>query len=306
MIYKHLKSRGVNQWVTFLIKQSENRGKESQIELLNKVLENDNRAFPEYIERCIAGESESAYETEQGLLPSILGPYKKPVINLTEGHMYLMPTKDILALYDAWRDIPYADATSPSLWGAITLSEIRKETIHPIWMYIDNKCDSEKAKEELEQVIRSGDKNKIDRGVRRVLRWMLAPGQMRGGAELYGNCCLAKAWWCGCLATQCSEISGIDREEIANSLRIMWLEVADYISGKLTVISEPKVLGGLSLWATDMLTEKKTVQIKRFDTRRAIHSLGKVSSWSAAGLMDSDKIKDKIDAVFENVTSKQQ
>ena len=305
MIYKHLKFEGVNQWVAPLLKK-ENQGKESQLEFLSKVLGNDNHAFPTYVEKRIAGESGSAYESEQGKLPSIVGPYKQRVIEVTEGHMYLMPSKDALALYDAWKEIPYEDASASSLWGAITLSEIRKGIIQPIWMHVDNKCDAQKAKEELDTVIRSGDNKKIDKSVRRVLRWMLAPGHMRGGAELYGNCCLAKAWWLGYLATKCAEISGIDREKIANSLHLMWLEAADYISGTLTVVSEPRVLSGLSLWASNTLTENEDANIRRTDTRKAIHSLGKFSSWSAAGLMDPEIIKDKISAVLENVTSKEQ
>ena len=277
MIYKHLKRQGINQWVSKLLGY-ENRGKKPQIELLKKVLGNDNLAFPAYVEKCIAGKSNSAYASEQGELPSIIDSDGNRVIEITEGHMYLMPANDALALYDAWEDIPCKSASTSTLWGAITLSEIRKKIIHPIWMHVDHKCDAQKAKEELDTVIRSSDNHKIDRSVRRVLRWMLAPGHMRGQVEIYSNHCLAKNWWLGHFATKVSRIiSSLNRGEICNHLCCMWPELGDYLEDHSWLAGlkhDPRFLSQLCLWADITQDGSRNESIRRrTDTRKAFHSL---------------------------------
>lgn len=301
-MYKHLNSSGINTWVTEL--KNDPGGKE-QRRLLEEVLANDKNKFPLYMEECISSASDSnpkkAYEADGKLPPFVLDG--KKIIPFMAGHMYLMPVEDMLALYNKWKDIPYEDAVLPSFWGAVTLSGIREGIIEPAWLAVgrgrmgQKEC-TDTIKGNLEFALKSEENEKIDRFFRRIIRWTMGPNIFRwNGAELYGNCSLAKAWWCGYLSTECAKIMEKDPLTVAEPLRSAWLELADYIAGRLSVISEPRIISSLALQVVEIEKQKT---LTRTETKKIILSLGKLSSCTALGLTDPWQTQKRISTVEIN------
>ena len=173
-----------------------------------------------------------------------------------------------------------------------------------------------RALSQIDQALHDPDVRKMDRMVRRVLRWMMGPGHMRGAPELYGNCSLAKAWWCGHLASLIADELGEDNTEddyskmlaATEALKNIWLEFADYIAGKLTVVGEQNVLGGITLWAVhylnnypaaenrDKIPEDLHSKIPRPTVRKVVTSLGELSSWCVLGVKSPSEILENINA----------
>lgn len=302
MAHRRLDRNRVGEWVTRLLKP---KGSDAQRELLRHALDDSPAEFADFVEAGIAGASGRGAYRGDGAVPSLLGPDGKCVVTLTPGHMYLMPHKDIVALHRHWRDIPVEDASDSSLWGAITLAEIRAGRISPAWLAVDRNGDVERARGELDRAIRGSDIRQTDRMVRRVLRWMMAPGHMRGAAELYGNCSLAKAWWCGHLASRCAEdLAGggdaIDPDTATLALKGIWLEMADYFAGKLTVIAEQNVLSGIALWAGRHVGapgSEDACPPPRPEVRRVMLGLGEISSWCVLGVRPPGQILETIDGL---------
>lgn len=292
--YKRLNREKVNVWVKrLLIKEVWNQRKRKTF--LQHVLDNDHNNLVDFVESSIAYGSDSAYSGD-GTLPSLDGQ-NKDAIQLTAGHMYLMPASDIATLYKHWQCIPDEEAADSCLWGAITLSEIRAKRIKPSWLAVDNSCDESKAMADLDQAIKDSDfdAKKTDRMIRRVLRWMMGPGHMRGPAELYGNCSLAKAWWCGRLAYQISEqYEVVDFENSTKLLQGSWPGLADYLAGRWTIICEPNVLCGLLLW---LQRRKGNSAIHRVELEQTISRLFEISSWSVLEAQSPFEIADTIESI---------
>lgn len=284
MKHKRLNREMAGHWVGRLI---QTKGSELQKDLLRHAMQDSNVEFVSFVEHAIAnGERKSIYQGD-GTIPSLHGDDGNCILDMTPGHMYLMPASDIGRLYLHWRDFSPAEAADPGLWGAITLSEIGCGHIKPVWLAVDNKNDEDRAYSQLDQGIRDDNIKHTDKMVRRILRWMMGPGHMRGAAELYGNCSLAKAWWCGHFAEVCegtihkAETVGIDRDGIQMSLQKIWLELADYLAGKLTVVGERNVLGGIALWAAGSDPSGK---ISRNEVKQVVLGLGQMSSWCVLGI----------------------
>lgn len=293
MRYKRLNRELTGKWVGNLI---QTKGSDSQKEFLRHAMRDSNEEFVHFVERSIAnGENQNIYQGD-GSVPSLLGPDGKCILDMQPGHMYLMPSTDIGLLYSHWNDISPAEAADPNLWGAVTLSEIGSGRIKPVWLAINNKCDEDHAKSELDRGIREDNVKHTDRMVRRILRWMMGPGHMRGAAELYGNCSLAKAWWCGHLAKICEECFletdsvNVDRGSILESLHRIWLELADYLAGKLTVVGEQNVLGGIALWAAGCEGSGKFGSVPRKRVNQVLVGLGQMSSWCVLGIRPPEQI----------------
>ncbi len=286
MEYRHLNKDGVNRWVSKLLSS---KGSIYQEDFLEQVAKNEADKFVAYVEKSIAEKDGKEYDPD-GDIPSLLNASGRPVISMTPGHMYLMPAKDILKLYQHWRNIPFAEATCPTFWGAITLEEIRETRIQPVWLAVSQKCDDGYAQKEIDNALKGKDAKKIDRLVRRCLRWMMGPGHMRGAPEMYGNCSLAKAWWCGHLAHECCEQEEIDVpiEKVVEVFKTVWLGMSDYLAGKLTVIGEPSVLAGISLWGQSQLSEQSG--IPRTSIEEICRGLGRLSSWCVLGLKEPEEI----------------
>ena len=288
MTYRHLDRDGVDRWVKEL---KSAKGSRQQVDFLTRVVKDSPADFVAHVESCIgAGHVGSAYEDPSGEVPSLLAG-DQPIFPITAGHMYLMPAENMIALYRHWKEIPYGEAACSTLWGSITLAEIQTGRIQPSWLAVGRNGDEERARTEIDQAMHDENRAKIDGLVRRVLRWMMGPGHFRGSVELYGNCALAKAWWCGCLSDMCAthgEAHG-NPDEISKALKEVWLELADYLSGKLTVISEPSVVGGIALWANERL--QNDTPLPRKHVRQACLRLGVLSSWCALGLKSPDDIQ---------------
>ena len=296
MQYRHLSEDGVDQWVKGLLAR---KGDARQLDFLEHVVADSSVDFVRYVERSIAQGYESAYGSE-GEVPSLLDESGRPVIEMTAGHMYLMDGKDIVRLYQHWEDIPYTEAACPTLWGSITLSEINAGRIRPVWLAVDRGSEEARAREEIGNAVKGGgNAKKIDRLVRRCLRWMMGPGHMRGAAELYSNCSLAKAWWCGHMAQECQKQTGAPVEELADSLKSMWLGLADYFPGKLRVISEPNVIAGIALWGQG----QKNGPPSRQQAEEVCLELGRLSSWRVLGLMESAAVASMIGAAMGSETT---
>lgn len=296
MTYTRLRRQQVTRWAKTLIHA---KGSTQQLSLLHAIRENDHQAFASFIEASLtAGGGESAYEDGEPP-PSLAGLD----IQLQPGHMYLMPAADIARLYSHWQHIPYELAADFTLWGAITLTEIREERVRPVWLVVNNRCDEEFARRELDSAIGSGASNPkaVDTLVRRALRWMTGPGTMRGAVELYGNCSLAKAWWCGYFSAQCAEILKSEPDiaqhaspaQVTEALKSVWLELADYLSGKLTVLAEGNVLSGIALWAVKANEESSVAGrnvLTRVDVKNALLELGEMASWRALAVCSPQDI----------------
>lgn len=287
MPYRHLDRELVGKWTKRLIKD---KGSDLQIDFLRHTMTDDFEDFAHYIENDITdGQVANLYRGDEEL-PTLRGANGRCIVDMTPGHMYLMPATDIECLYSHWSNISVVAAADSGHWGAITLAEIKCGLIKPIWLAVDKFGNEDRILEQLDRGIR-GDKPKhTDSMVRRVLRWMMAPGHMRGAAELYSNCSLAKAWWCGHYATICEEclresgIGEIDRKTILVSLQSIWLGLADYLSGKLTVIGEHSVLGGIALWAAESDVPGATGSKTRDEIAQAAVGLGQMSSWCILGI----------------------
>ena len=277
MEYSHLNKDALYEWAKGLIQI---KGSAIQKELLEHVLANDHACFADFVEDAIAAKAGAgnAYHHSNNNNPlSLADKNGKPVIALTPGHMYLMPAKDIVTLFDHWKDIPYVEAARPSLWGATTLSEIRAKRIHPVWLAVHRSCSEEKACSELSSALKQ-DYTKTDTMVRRVLRWLSGPGALRGAPELYANCSLAKAWWCGYLAKECSQkLDCVNVTEAAEALKEIWLDLAHDLSGRLTVVAEINIVSAIVLWVHDS-------KIKRKDAKEIVKKLGEITSWCALGI----------------------
>ena len=288
MNYRHLDNDGLYRWAKSLITK---KGSLEQRKFLEHIIHATPGEFVAYVEGHI-GETSATYKNPDGEIPTLLDPSGQPVVSMTAGHMYLMPAKDIRRLYDHWRHIPYEDAVCPTLWGAITLAEIKAGRIRPIWLAVDHKGSEDEARKETEKALQETQAVKTDTLVRRCLRWMTAPGTMRGAPELYGNCSLAKAWWCGYFSQIASGQVETDFDKIVESLQKSWLGLTDYLAGKLTVIGEPSVIAGLTSWAHDQLRQENQLQRKRVEQTCRI--LGVISSWCVLGLMPATEIERKI------------
>lgn len=295
MAYRHLNDNGVDQWVKSILSL---KGSPHQHEFLKHVTEDHPADFVEYVESKVAGSQSSAYKDPDGEVPSLLDQHGQPIITMTPGHMYMMPAKDFLKLYDHWRVIPYGEAACPTLWGSITLAEIKAERIRPVWLAADRGGKEESSRKEIDQARRNQDAKKIDRYVRRCLRWMTAPSRIRGAPGLYGNCSLAKAWWCGHFSYECEKVTGIKIEDTSKAIKEIWLGATDYLAGKLTVISEPNVVAGISLWANNQIRSNKT--LTRQEVEHTCRTLGEISSSCVLGLQDVLKIEEAIFAFTED------
>ena len=290
-MYKNLNQNKVGDWIRNL---SEHKGSPDQIQFLEIALNNQHQEFVDYIEESIGP---PAYEPD-GEVPSLLGVNGEPVLSLTPGHMYKMPANDIVTLYRHWESLSYQEAAQWVLWGAITLSEIRAERIAPLWLANMGEADEGMASMKIMAAIRKRKPKTIDTWVRRILRWMLGSGHFRGAPELYGNCSLAKAWWCGYLAHQYAEQFRLTDEReivsVAGSLKEMWLGMADYLAGRLTVISEPNVTNGLTMWGKHYLLTEQNSKLRRKDVEVACRKLGELSVGSVLGIQSPATIKELI------------
>ena len=306
MEHKRLKREAVRLWVKELLI---NKGSQQQKMLLKHTLEDSTSDYFSYIKEQITKHNNKGKDLYQGdgSIPSLLSSNKSCIIALTPGHMYMMPTKDIIALYNHWESLPYADAADYTFWGAITLSEIDNGVIKPVWLATDSKGNEDSTKSELDLAISGNDEKKIDGLVRRILRWMMAPSEIRGAAGLYANCSLAKAWWCGYIANQliANQPNVIDEsisfEEAVESLKDIWPTFADYIAGKLSVIAEPSVSSGIIYWAREKKLEgiRKSQKLLKTDNIKAmIHQLGKTSSWCLLGLKTPEQIHKMINTLL--------
>ena len=290
-IYRHLSGEKLEEWAKDLLNS---KGSDKQREFLENVARDEPNEFAEYVEDRI-GNGMSAYKNPDGELPTLLNQSGMPVIEIQPGHMYLMPAKNIQLLYEHWRNIPYGDAVCPTLWGAITLSEIREGRIRPVWLAVDRNGKEDDARTGIEKALKKENVKTTDTLVRRCLRWMTAPGVMRGAPELYGNCSLAKAWWCGYFSHLVHAQTKNNPDEIAESLQKSWLGLTDYLAGKLTVVGEPSVISGLSLWAQKQI--RWEYQLQRKHVEKACRALGEISSWCVLGWMSAEEIEEKISSL---------
>lgn len=294
--YKLLNREGVDAWVRSLIIDNE-KGSEVQRQLLELTRANDPDTFVSAVESEVqrAINSSSPYCGGEEL-PCLEDGGGKPVFAMTAGHMYLMPSRDIMSIYEHWKDIPIGVAADPQFWGAVTLSEIRNNRILPAWLAVDRRGCEDCAIEQLDRAIANcdeADSKLADRMVRRILRWLMGPGHMRGAPELYGNCSLAKAWWCGYVSFESAKvIHGVDftiKEAIYEfqAFKSIWLEFADWLSGRMRVICEPSVLGGIAIWvenSSEDSEKERMVLISRSEVQQVILRLGQISSWRVLGL----------------------
>lgn len=305
--YRLLNRDGVEAWVQSLIAQ---KGSYCQHLLLKKAKDNDPVAFASYVESEIQRAVNLPPYCGGNRVPSLAGQDGESVVPITAGHMYLMPSKDIMAIYKHWNDIPFDMAADPQFWGSVTLSEIRSKRIMPAWLAVDRGGNEDIATEQLDRAIQhcAADEDSpipenpkpADRMVRRILRWMMGPGHMRGAPELYGNCSFAKAWWCGYVSFEAAkkkhgpDITIDDALDEIQAFKSVWLEVADWMSGRLRVICEPSVLSGIAQWILKVTKEKpeeKIGSISRAEVQKVIKKLGQLSSWRVLGLESADNIE---------------
>lgn len=291
MAHNLLNRDKVDAWVKNMLSKKLD-DQEKRTEFLTRVRDGNHEEFVNYVEQEIANGNESAY-LGNGDVPTLLTKKDSLVIQLTAGHMYLMPAEDIAKLYCHWDYISEAEAADMCFWGAVTLSEIRHGRIKPCWLAVDLSCDEDRAVSDLDKAIK--DHSRTDRMVRRVLRWMMGPGHMRGAPELYGNCSLAKAWWCGRFAYTISEIfkEEVSYEDAAKSLQMGWLGLTDYLAGRLKVIGDLNVLCGIVLWLQQY---PENVKVKRDDVEATIERLGEVSSWRVLGVQTPGQVLETITA----------
>ncbi len=288
-VFKHLNSKLLYDWARELRAE---KGSNQQKELLQCVKNNDHDEFVKHIETSIVTDENNDPYQSRGEVPSLIDLSGKPIMALTAGHMYLMPARDIVALFYHWKTIPYSEAVCSSFWGAITLAEIKAKRIDPVWLAVPPSSLEQDAILQLDAALAQNDPGKIDFQVRRVVRWLAGPGVFRGTAELYTNCSLAKAWWCGFFACECAKILNKDEREVTEALQTIWLALADYLTGRLTVIAELNIVSTLVLWAL----EKK--EKKRKNTEQIIRNLGEITTWCALGLESPDKIIERFPSAF--------
>ncbi len=307
MTYRLLDREKVWGWGERLRK---GRGSAAQRELLLQAASDDRHVFVDYIEDQIKGQDGGSAYAGEGETPSLLKDDGTSAVKLTAEHMYLMPHEDIVSLYQHWEGIPPEVASDPRLWGAITLSEIRDGRIMPSWLAVDNRMDEDAAKADICKGAEKGNPKHTDYMVRRVLRLMMGPGNFRGAPELYANCSLAKAWWCGMIASQCAQASqdsnGRDFSPEAEALKLVWLELADYLPARLKVVGEQSILKGLVLWARKAIDKLETGDadpITRAKVRAAIHRLGEISSWCVIGIRTPEEISNEVVLTIESLQS---
>lgn len=307
MSYRLLDRDKVWVWVEGLRK---GKGSAKQRELLQEAAKDDRHSFADYVEDQIKGGDGGSAYIGDGETPSLKKDDGTSAVNLTAGHMYLMPHEDIVSLYQHWEGIPLEVASDPRLWGAITLSEIRDGRIKPTWLAADRGKGEDAAKADICAGAEKGNPKHTDYMVRRVLRLMMGPGNFRGAPELYANCSLAKAWWCGLIASQCAQSNpganspGFGPE--AEALKLVWLELADYLPARLKVVGEQSILHGLILWARKAIDKLETDDpdpITRKKVRAAIHRLGEISSWCVIGIRDPEEISGEVVLTIESLQS---
>lgn len=286
MSYQRLSRELTGRWVKKLFRS---KGSDDQKILLGQVIENSHDNFVTFVENSIAeSEATSIYHGDRDL-PTLVGANGCCILDMQPGHMYKMPPPDISRLYDHWRDIPVGEAADYNLWGAITLSEIRRGNIKPLWLSIDTTGNEDSALSNLEQCLREGSDKHIDSMTRRVIRWMMGSGHLRGAPELYSDCSLAMAWWFGHFAQKCEEhlhmdgIFDVDRDKILSSFHKIWFPIVEYLAGKLTVIGHPNVLAGVALWAVRNNSGDNSYPITGKQVLQVILGLGELSSWCVLG-----------------------
>ena len=296
MEYKQLKRKNVDAWVKNLLRD---KGGEEQVELLRKTFECGGAEYVTFIERSIAQADSSPYTNPQDEALSMLDDSGAKMVELTPGHMYSMPPADIMRLYRNWKEIPYATAAMPTFWGATTLQAIQDRIIEPQWLAVGPRDTRESTISKLDKAIRGEGEGKKYRKtrddlVRRILRWMMGPGHMRGAAELYANCSLAKAWWCGYIADDCSKDDSLDISfaEAVKVFAVIWPEYSTYLAGRLTAAGFPSVYRGLALWTSRWLEVNAASKLTNMRVRTILKRLGEMSSWCMLGLKPPLSIKE--------------
>jgi len=294
--YRRLRREQLNKWVKSLL---DVKGSTQQLDLLNMTYTCNPKEFVGWIEKEIAQGTCSAYTDSGSESPSMLDADGNRIIEMTPGHMYMMPAKDIVSIYQHWRDISFSTATSSAFWGATTLRAIQDEHIEPRWLAVGFRDSGELASGHLDKAIQQGGKS-CDDMVRRILRWMTAPGQMRGTPELYANCSLAKAWWCGHIAADCSRYGAVSlgHEEAVEALCAIWPEYSTYLAGGLTAAAFPSVYCGLVLWTSRWLAKNENAKLKNLDVRKILRRIGETSSWCLLGLKSPGSIEGLIEKIY--------
>ena len=278
------------------------KGGTKQREFLEFVLNGTGKDFANFVENILKGEdsNKKIYEGKQDLIPSFQGL----PINLTAGHMDMVSAEDSLSLYSAWKDkLTYPDAALPGVWGAITLKAIHDGSIRsPSWLLIKaGQPDAEKAKSDLATILKNKKGNKVesmDRHVRRVLRSLMGPKEIRGRPTLYTNCPLARAWWIGVLVEDISrifeqevQVKPLDKKQIADALICQWRTLSDTATAKLTTLINRDILGGIVL----AISEAKHRKINTETMKLICRALGE----EAAGRILS--VKSAKDIAIQNI-----
>ncbi len=328
MTFRHLNDQASKGWVDSLLDAKDMAARvAAQKAFLSALLNFDGKQFVSFVEESIAKfaiEGDGPY-VGKDIPHQITRPDDERSVSLTPGHMHMMPPTDVLPFHEYWGDIGRRDASCPTFWGSTTLAAIDSGYImEPIWLCVDRNGNDSYARSRLDKALReassvgwdsseqqrSGHDIGIDGLTRRALRLMMAPMRLRGAPALYASCSLAKAWWCGWFAEQCSTAANhfsfkLDKQSAVVALQWMWNELADAMVGHLPILREQAVLAAIAVWAWGELDAPTNSGLRQKDAVVVFKLLGRISESRSLGLMNSTTILcDIIKEELPNMTSR--
>ncbi len=313
MTVRHLDDQASKRWVDSLLFTNDITARvAAQEAFLSALLTLKGKQFVSFVEDSIAKyaiEGAGPY-VGKDIPHQIAAPDSERSVALTPGHMHMMPPKDVLRFHEYWRDIGRHDASCPTFWGSTTLAAIDSGYIaEPAWLCVDHRGNDSLVRMRIDKALkeasasgwdpskqrRAGHENGIDGLTRRALRWMMGPMRLRGAPAMYATCSLAKAWWCGWFAEQCSTAANLlsisfDQQTAVQALQWMWNNLADYMVGRLPILREQTVLTAIAIWAWEEIDEPDSSGLRKDDAVAVFKLLGELSESRALGLMASTTI----------------
>ena len=137
-------------------------------------------------------------------IPTI-GTRTVPILptRLTEDEFQNPPASAEERLYQEWKNLTPAIASSPAFWASVTLDHIRshdqnRQPIIDASYLAGNDLAGQSSLERIDRALKAtGDKasKQIDDCVRTIFRQLGGLPQARGNKSVYVDCPLARAWW---------------------------------------------------------------------------------------------------------------
>ena len=196
------------------------------------------------------------------------------------------------------------EAGKPQIWLSVTLQAIQSGIIQA--HYLAATKNGLDGRQEIERALsihkeNQGRHNPLWLNVsRRILRSAFGFIWERGRKAIFTDSPFAVLWWKIYLTKQISKRTGISENKVANWMfgkPSEYAELTMRMTGKLTVIADRNILGGLFLF----LLKECNHKINGEEFKLLLKHIGIVTSWRALGLMEPNENNKIIAACYDEM-----